>query len=266
MRPVLFRIFGLGIPSYGLMLVISFLAAIFLVRKSAKKYNIPAAVVENLAFWVMVGVIIGGRLLYVFFHLNEYYDFFTIFEVWRGGMMFFGGFLGAIVAGLIYIRTTKLPVMLLADLVAPSIALGEFFTRIGCFLNGCCFGLQCSLPWGIKFPSDSIAGQSPVGEFHLHPTQLYSSLFGLLLFIFLFLRSRRKHLRGELFGLYLAISGLYRLGIDFIRYYENSANLWVNQLISIGVIIFGIALYVISLKKKIVDKAVAVPANKKAKP
>lgn len=265
MRPVLIRIFGLGVPSYGLMLVISFLVAIFLVRRSAKKYNIPAAVIENLAFWVMIGVIIGGRLLYVLFHLGEYYDFFTIFEIWRGGMMFFGSFLGAVAAGIIYIRTVKLPVLLLGDIIAPSIALGEFFTRIGCFLNGCCFGLKCSLPWGIKFPSDSIAGSSPVGEFHLHPTQLYSSLFGLLLFIFLFLRSRRKHFRGELFGLYLAISGLYRLAVDFIRYYENSANLWINQLISVAVIIAGIALYVISLKKKFVDKAVAIPPAKKVK-
>ena len=265
MRPVLFRIFGLGVPSYGLMLVISFLVAIFLVRKSAKKYNIPAAVIENLAFWVMIGVIIGGRLLYVLFHLNEYYDFFTIFEVWRGGMMFFGGFLGAVAAGIIYIRTVKLPVLLLGDIIAPSIALGEFFTRIGCFLNGCCFGLPCSLPWGIKFPPESIAGSSPVGEFHLHPTQLYSSLFGLLLFVFLFLRSRRKHFRGELFGLYLAVSGMYRLAIDFIRYYENSANLWINQLISAAVIIAGIALYVTSLKKKIVDKAVVIPPAKKVK-
>jgi phosphatidylglycerol---prolipoprotein diacylglyceryl transferase len=263
MRPVLIRIFGLGIPSYGLMLVISFLAAIFLVRRSAKKYNIPPAIIENLAFWVMVGVIIGGRLLYVLFHLNEYYDFFTIFEVWRGGMMFFGGFLGAICAGILYIRYVKLPVLLLADLIAPSIALGEFFTRIGCFLNGCCFGLQCNLPWGVKFPSDSIAGQSPVGAFHLHPTQLYSSVFGLLLFIYLFLRSRRKYYRGELFGLYLTVSGLYRLAVDFIRYYENAANLWVNQLISIGVIACGIALFVYSRKKKFVDKAVAVPAAKK---
>jgi len=265
MRPVLFRIFGLGIPSYGLMLVISFLVAIFLVRRSAKKYNIPAAVIENLAFWVMLGVIIGGRLLYVLFHLNEYYDVFTIFEVWRGGMMFFGGFLGAIVAGIMYIRTVKLPVLLLGDIIAPSIALGEFFTRIGCFLNGCCFGLPCSLPWAVKFPPDSFAGQSPVGEFHLHPTQLYSSLFGLLLFLYLFLRSRRKHYQGELFGLYLAVSGIYRLTIDFIRYYEDAANLWVNQLISIGVIAGGIAIYVISRRKKIVDKAVAMPPAKKAK-
>lgn len=262
MKPVLIRIFGLGIPSYGLMLVISFLVAIFLVRRAARKHKIPDAVVENLAFWIMLGVIIGGRALYVLFHLNEYYDIFTIFEIWRGGMMFFGSFLGAVVAGILYVRTVKLPVLLLADLAAPAVALGEFFTRIGCFLNGCCFGLKCDLPWGIKFPPDSIAGSSPVGAFHLHPTQLYSSLFGLLLFIFLSLRSRRRYFRGELFGLYLALSGLYRFGIDFVRYYENAANLWVNQLISLVVIIFGVGLFAVSRKNKIEDKA-AVKAAKK---
>lgn len=257
MRPILFRIFGLGLPAYGTMLVLSFLAAIFLVGRAARRHRIPPAVVTDLAFWIMVGVIVGGRLLYVVFHLNEYYDLLSIFEIWRGGMMFFGSFIGAVVAGFLFVRKTKVPALLLADLAAPSIALGEFFTRIGCFLNGCCFGQPTGLPWGIKFPADSFAGQSAVGGHHLHPTQLYSSLFGLLLFVYLFFRGRRRHWRGEMFAQYLVISGAYRFGIDFIRYYEDAANLWINQLISLAVIAAGVILLAWSRKRRIEDRAAA---------
>ncbi len=263
MRPILFRIFGLGLPAYGTMLVLSFLAAIVLVGRAAKKYRIPSTVVTDLAFWIMVGVIIGGRVLYVVFHLNEYYDLLSIFEIWRGGMMFFGSFIGAVVAGILFVRKTKVPALLLADLAAPSIALGEFLTRIGCFLNGCCFGYPTNLPWGVVFPFDSFAGQSAVGGHPLHPTQLYSSFFGLLLFFYLSIRSRFRHLRGEMFAQYLIISGAYRFGIDFIRYYENTANLWINQLISLAVIIAGFWLLFWSRKHKIEDKAVAPAAAKK---
>lgn len=256
MSPVLIRIFGLNLPAYGTMLVLSFLAAIFLVTRAAKKHRIPSAVITDLAFWIMVGVIVGGRLLYVLFHLNEYYDILSIFEIWHGGMMFFGSFIGAVIAGFLYVRKVKVPSLLLADLVAPAIALGEFFTRIGCFLNGCCFGIPTSLPWGVKFPRDSFAGCTPIGSQHLHPTQLYSSLFGLLLFIYLSFRGRRRYYRGEMFAQYLVISGLYRFLIDFIRYYENAANLWINQLISLAVITAGFVLLFWSRKKKIEDKAV----------
>ncbi len=252
MRPVLIQFAGLGIPSYGLMLVISFLVALWLVRRTAKKFDIAPSLIDDLAFYIMLGVIIGGRLLYVLFHWQQYEnDLLGILRIWEGGMIFFGGFLGGLLAGIIYLKKVQKPILQMADIIAPAIALGEFFTRIGCFLNGCCFGISSNLPWAVKFPEECIAGSSPVGDHPLHPTQLYASLFGLLLFFFLTKKLYKTHRPGEIFSLYLIFSGFFRFGVDYIRYYENSANFLINQAISLGLIIAGIVILVKASKKNI---------------
>ncbi|HEX7319846.1 MAG TPA: prolipoprotein diacylglyceryl transferase [bacterium] len=257
MRPTLIQIGPIGLPSYGVMLLISFVVGLFLVKRSAKRYGISPAFVENLAFWIMVGVIVGGRLLYVFFHWSDFEsDILVIFKIWTGGMMFFGSFIGALVAGLLYVRKQKVSPLLLSDLISPSFGLGEFFTRIGCFLNGCCFGIPSALFWSVKFPFGSLPARAYSCDTALHPTQLYSSLFGLLLFFFLQKRLGEKHYRGELFAIYLVVSGLFRFGIDFIRHYENAANLLVNQFISGATVIAGIIMLVLVYKKKTADKRI----------
>jgi len=236
------------------MLLISFVIAIFLVKKTARRFGISPVFVENLAFWIMVGVIIGGRLLYVLFHMKEYiHNLLGIIEIWTGGMMFFGGFIGALIAGLLYVRKQKVSTLLLADMISPSLGLGEFFTRIGCFLNGCCFGVPSSLPWAVKFPDNSLPAHALDQNCAIHPTQLYSSLFGLLLFFFLQKRFNQKHFRGELFSLYLIFSAVFRFGVDFIRYYENVQNLLINQFISIAIAVVGVVMLVMTYKKKFVD-------------
>lgn len=250
MRPILIEFGNIAIPSYGVFLVISFLAAIFLVKQFAKKFNISALIIENLAFYLMVGVIVGGRLLYVIFHWAKYEnDLLGIIRLWEGGMMFFGGFLGAFFAGLLFLRKEKVSVLLIGDLIAPAIALGEFFTRIGCFLNGCCFGTPSTLPWAMTFPDECVAGSSVIGDLALHPTQLYSSGFGLLLFFFLWWRLYRLHKQGEIFGLYLLLSGTFRFVIDFIRFYEDSGNFLINQIIAAGIALLGAYIYIKAKKK-----------------
>lgn len=250
MRPVLIQIGEFAIPSYGFMLVVSFVAAIIFVRRAAKKFNISTDTIDSLAFYVMLGVIIGGRILYVIFHWSQYaHDVLGTVRIWEGGMMFFGGFLGALVASIIFLKKHKLPILQIGDLIAPAIGLGEFFTRIGCFLNGCCFGIPSTLPWAIQFPDECVAGYSPVAAYRLHPTQLYASLFGLMLFFFLRDRLYKKHHTGDVFAFYLIFSGLFRFGIDFIRFYEDGANLWVNQIIALGTVLAGAIMYLTSRQK-----------------
>lgn len=244
MRPILIQFGEIALPSYGVMLVISFIAAILYVRKAGKRFNVSPMIIENLAFYVMVGVIIGGRILYVVFHWSQYEnDLLGIIRIWEGGMMFFGGFIGALLAGIIYLRKEKTSVLKVADIIAPAVALGTFFTRIGCFLNGCCFGKPSTLPWAIRFPSRCVAGSSLVSQYSLHPTQLYSAAFGLALFFFLNRKLNRPHKTGVVFALYLIFSGAFRFGVDFIRYYENMANLWINQVIAFVIVGIGIILY-----------------------
>ncbi len=251
MRPILIQIGEFGIPSYGIMLAVSFLIAILLVKRAAKHFSISPVIIENLAFYLMLGVIIGGRLLYVIFHWQQYeHDLFGIIRVWEGGMMFYGGFLGGLAASVFYLQREKLSVLLFGDLIAPAIALGEFFTRIGCFLNGCCFGTPSSLPWAVTFPESCVAGGSPVGDYALHPTQIYTALFSVALFFFLNKRLYRKHKIGEIFSSYLIFSGIFRFSIDFIRYFENGANFWINQIIALAVVLIGVLIFVQASKKK----------------
>ncbi len=250
MRPVLIEVGGIAIPAYGVMLAVSFLAALWYVKRKAPKFDISPAIIENLAFYVMLGVVIGGRLLYVLFHWAQYQnDLFGIIRIWEGGMMFFGGFLGGFLLGALYMRKQKISIYSMSDLVAPSLGLGLFFTRIGCFLNGCCFGKPSVLPWAVRFPPECVAGTSPIGTQALHPAQLYESAFGLALFFYLNSRLGKSECAGAVFAQFLIFYGVFRFGIDLIRYYENSSNYWINQVIALGLIIAGIVMLIRPVKK-----------------
>lgn len=248
MAPILIRIGPIPIYSYGLMLAISFILGIYLAQRVAKRQGLPAKKIEDLGFWVLIGAVLGARLLYIVFHAREFSPSpLSIIKIWEGGLMFFGGFLGAVVAALAFLKKHRMPILKTGDLVAPIIGLGEFFTRIGCFLNGCCFGHPTDLPWGMKFPFRSAAGQL---QAHLHPTQLYSSIFGLLLFFYLGWRLKKRPRTGQVFGEFLIGYGAFRFLVDFVRYYENAANFWVNQSIALGVITAGIIVLAGISKKK----------------
>jgi phosphatidylglycerol---prolipoprotein diacylglyceryl transferase len=204
-----------------------------------------------LTLWILFAAIIGSRLLYIFLHWSEFeHDLVGTFAFWRGGLqglVFYGGFLGALVMGLLFARLNRVPLLGLLDAATPSVMLGEFFTRIGCFLNGCCFGRACNLPWAVTFPPNAPA--SVVGG-PVHPTELYSSLAGLILFGIALLFERRKWRSGMVFGVMLVLYSAFRFLIDFVRYYENAANLWTNQFIALGLTAIGVAVILIARRQK----------------
>ncbi|MFB0509490.1 MAG: prolipoprotein diacylglyceryl transferase, partial [bacterium] len=159
-----------------------------------------------------------------------------------------GGLVSAIVAGILYARRERMPLIKMFDAVAPAIVLGEFFTRIGCFLNGCCFGKPTNLPCGIIFPHNSLAGYL-FPDIAIHPTQLYSSLAGLSLFFIALWLEKRKLRDGILFFIIIALYSLYRFLIDFVRYYEDSGNFLINQAISL-ILIAGSIIMILALTRK----------------
>lgn len=244
MFPVILRIGRFNIYSYGLMLFIAFLVGIKLTATRAKKFGVREELIANLALYILFGAIIGSRLLYVFLHWSEFEnDLVGIFAFWRGGLgglMFFGGLVGGLLSGIYYVKKKKLPLRRMFDASAPALALGEFFTRIGCFLNGCCFGKPTNCLFGVRFPKEAPAG---IWE-KVHPTQLYASFFGLVLFLFLLFLEKKRMKPGSLFALTIILYALFRFLLDFIRYYENSANFWTNQIIALGFIIFGLILFI----------------------
>jgi phosphatidylglycerol:prolipoprotein diacylglycerol transferase len=134
------------------------------------------------------------------------------------------------------------------DVIMPSVLLGEGITRIGCFLNGCCHGLVCTAPWGVRFPDGSPAAALFPGA-AVHPTQLYASLLGFGSFAFVIWLARRRPFPGAVFFTSVVLVGGYRIALDLVRYYESEVILFrvggtdftINQLISLGLVLAGIA-------------------------
>lgn len=230
MLPVLFKLGPLTVNSYGVMIALGFLSGILLAIYLAKREKISPEMMMDLALFVMVFSIIGARIFYVIEFWPEYlYRPLAVLFVWEGGLVFYGGLLGAVLTVLIFSRLNKLPVLKLLDLITPATALGYAIGRIGCFLRGCCYGVECKLPWAVKFPE--VVGLR-------HPTQLYALLSWLILFgVLWFLLTKRKF-DGQIFALGLILYSVYRFLIEFVRtnpqYFHLTAAQWGSLLLLIG--------------------------------
>jgi phosphatidylglycerol:prolipoprotein diacylglycerol transferase len=257
MHPILIHIGKLAIRSYGFMLAFSFLAGIWLAGRRAKKAGVDPQKVLDLSVIIILAAVVGSRLLYVVYHLDQYSNPLDMFALWQGGATFYGGFILATLASYVWLQRNKIPFLQMADIMAPSIALGLVFTRIGCFLSGCCYGKPTTHSWGMIYPPDSPAGAAAaaiaqergVEHVALHPTQLYSSLFeGLTIFMLLMLLQPRLQKRGATFGMLCVLYAIARFTIDFFRYYEPNARVMggldFNQIICVFVFFSGIFLLI----------------------
>ena len=226
MHPVLFRIGSLPINSYGLMLAVSFVLGLRLAARRGEAAGVDRNAVYDLGIRIMMAAIIGSRLFYVVTHVGEFQGrWLDVIAIWKGlyGLSMLGGVLLAVAVGFYTIWRKKMPPWKLADAVIPSFALGIFITRIGCFLNGCCFGAETSCALGVSFPAGSMPYSGtgiPVGT-HLHPTQIYSSIAGLLILVLLLLADRRSHFPGLIFTLFLGLYGATRFGLEEFRFFDH---------------------------------------------
>jgi len=207
MLPEICRIGSFTIYSYGLMLVLAFFVCAYLTSLQAKKENLDPERIFNLLFLVFIFGIIGSRIFYVLINALFYlHNPLEIIMLQHGGMAWFGGLIFGLAAAVLFIKKHKMNLLKTLDLLAPFIALGQAIGRIGCLLNGCCFGRESE--FGIYFK---------VFEKILIPTQLYSSLFLLLIFIILRFKQDNKHLPGEILCSYLFLYSLKRFFIEFLR-------------------------------------------------
>jgi len=173
------------------------------------------------------------------------------------GLNMQGGVILAIVSALVYTRIRKQSIPAVFDLFAPAIGLGVCLTRIGCFLNGCCFGTECHLPWAVHFPHGSIP-YSYLGDVPVHPAQLYSSLYGLILFLVLSYVEKRKRYLGLTFSLFLMIEAFFRYLIEYVRFYESQMHLSLfgvdltyNHVVAILMFLAGLVLLILARRKNI---------------
>jgi phosphatidylglycerol:prolipoprotein diacylglycerol transferase len=233
------------------MMAAGFLAGFWTASRRARFDKIPAETVLDLGPWLLVGSIIGARVLYVITFWREQFanaPVTEMFMVQKGGLVYYGGLIGASLAVIMYSRVRKVGLWKLADVLSPSIALGYVFGRIGCLMNGCCYGRACSMPWAIRFP----AGHEthPVGGLGIpvHPTQIYESLLNLCLYVALAWLYRRKKFDGQIFAIYLICYSLLRSFVETFRGdypdYQHFLGGWATpaQLVSIGILIAGIGL------------------------
>jgi phosphatidylglycerol---prolipoprotein diacylglyceryl transferase len=215
MHKVAFDLGGLTIYWYGVLVAAGFLAGIWTASRRAPRSGIPGERVADLGPWLILGAIVGSRLLFVVSYWEEEFagrPFWEVFMIRNGGLVFYGGFIGAALAHVLYCRWKRIPLWKMADVLAPSIALGYFFGRLGCLMNGCCYGAPCDLPWAIRFP----IGHETYPE-AVHPTQLYESFSGLLIYLGLAWGYKHKRFDGEVFGWYLVANAVVRFGVEFFR-------------------------------------------------
>jgi phosphatidylglycerol:prolipoprotein diacylglycerol transferase len=237
------------IQSYGLMLAVAFLLGGVLLIRGARKRGLDEGTVLNLIYIIVFSSVIGSRLMYVLGHLDDYRgDPISVLKVWEGGLTLYGGLLLAVVLSVAYMKSKQLPIWTVCDLAAPAIALGKAVTRVGCFMNGCCFGARTESPWGVVFPYESHAGTAFPGA-HLHPAQLYSSGLSLLVFGILLILGRKKLPAGTVFWCFLLMDSIARVILGFFRYSEagnrafaaGSMSISVNQVIAAALALISIA-------------------------
>jgi phosphatidylglycerol:prolipoprotein diacylglycerol transferase len=215
MFPHLFTIGPITLYSYGLMAAIGFLAGISWAAHLAKKEEIDPQKVFDTGFWVVVGAIVGSRIFYVGQHYESYLkDPLGVFKLWEGGLVFYGGVIGAVTATWLCVKAYKLAFWPLADILTPGVALGHAFGRIGCFLAGCCYGLETDVAWGVTF-SDA-ASIAPTGV-ALHPTQLYSAANEFTLFLLLTVIRPYRTFYGQIWLTWLGLYAVTRSVIELFR-------------------------------------------------
>ena len=245
MHPIAFQLGSLPIRWYGVMMALGFLAGLWTATRRARRVNVSADAIADVTLWLMLGSIVGARLVYVTtYWKQEFADgpFREVFMVQHGGLVFYGGLIGASLAGMGYLAWKKLPLWKIADVLAPSIALGSVFGRIGCLLNGCCYGYACTLPWAIHFPADHETHGAGV-----HPTEIYDALLNFILYLTLAWRFRRKKFDGQVFAAYLMIYAVFRSIAEHFRgdYPPDHIHggLTSAQVVSIGIFLAGIILW-----------------------
>jgi len=228
MLPVLFKIGNFELRSYGLALALSVALGVWISMIRAPRYNIKKESILDFAVVIMLAAIIGSRLWYVVYHIDEFkgHWFNTINPFQNGtigiaGLSMVGGVVLAIIAALVFAKIRKINFIKLGDTIAPVFLLGAGIVRVGgCFLNGCCFGRPTDSPIGMVFPPEGVAGYYFPGV-HIWPTQLFASALGFIGFALVLWLERKQKFPGFTFWLVFFYYSIDRFIVDQFRYYES---------------------------------------------
>lgn len=252
---------GVPVFGYGVMLLCGIVSAVWLAERRARQANLPPESIWDLAFWIILPGIAGARLFYlVQYHQRVYAEAKTIpqyvlatINLAEGGIVLYGGVIAGAIAYFTFCAVRKLPPLTVADVITPSVFVGIGFGRIGCLLNGCCFGDACTLPWGLEFPPESgpytilvlrgFLEPDALATPPLHPTQIYSAIDGFLIAALTLWYSPYRRVPGDVLCLGVMLSSITRFLIEFIRgdeFGQFGTMLTISQWISLG--LFGLGL------------------------
>ena len=257
MHPYLFRIplpWGgtATVASYGAMMMVGFLVCLYLLGRRGSAFRLSSEELFDIAIAALIGGVIGARLYYIIYA----WDYFAanpaqVFRIDKGGLVFYGGVVGGTATVLLVTYLKELPLRRTADLFAGLLPLGHAFGRIGCFLNGCCYGKGTESWIGMRFPAESAAYRDMVRRGlldssaamtpPLHPTQLYAAGYNLLIFAVLSWLMWNRHREGDVVWWYLALYGVARFLNEFLRNDQAplAAGLTTAQLVCIALLLLG---------------------------
>ncbi len=276
---------GLPVFGYGFMLFLGMASAIGLASWRAEREGVSTDLIWDMAFFLFIVGIAGGRLFYlvqkreeVFTNVNDVGSFVNaVFNLSQGGLVLYGALLGGAVAFFSFCHYRRVSPLGLLDIITPSIFVGIGFGRIGCFLNGCCYGDECSLPWAVQFPRGSATFDALVWKRlippdalwtpPLHPTQLYSALDGFLIAALTFWYFRHRRRNGECFAVALMIYPITRFVIEILRNDEGGqlgTSLTISQWVSICLFAVNIGYMVWLSRRPAVRDRIVVPDSSSA--
>jgi phosphatidylglycerol:prolipoprotein diacylglycerol transferase len=258
-HPIAFNLGTWPLHWYGVFVAFGFLAGLWTAGRRAPLYGLRSEQVGDAGPWLILGTILGARTLYVATYWKEKFagePWWEVFMVQHGGLVFYGGLIGASLAIVLYCHFRRIPLWKLADTFAPSIALGYVFGRIGCLMNGCCYGRETALPWGITYPAGSEICRTTGSCGPVHPTQIYDSLLNLALYSFLAWLYRRKKFDGQIFAVYLICYAFTRSLVEYFRGDYSSNHIHGGfftpaQLVSVGIFVGGMALFGMLRRNKV---------------
>ncbi|MBU1864363.1 MAG: prolipoprotein diacylglyceryl transferase [Candidatus Omnitrophica bacterium] len=209
MHPIVFTCGPLTIYSYGVMIASGVCVSFFLIKKHFIKTTVSTNVLIDCIVWSLAAGIVGARIFYVITHFGEFKnDLFSVVKLWEGGLVLYGGLIFGFIVLSFFAYRKRIGYFILADSLVPFLALTQGFGRVGCFLNGCCWGKVHHGLFSVRFPFLP----TPV-----HPVQLYEALFCIVLFFYLCRRYKRRQFDGEITMLYLLLYSLGRFSIEFFR-------------------------------------------------
>ncbi len=209
MHPILIKFGPFTVFSYGFMLALGFLLALGVAERRSRRSGLDPAAVQTLALVCLIAGLVGGRLAYILLNLPIYTaQPLEVIRLDHGGLVFYGGLIFGILAGLLFVRIKRLPAWTTLDVMIPALVLAHAVGRVGCFLNGCCYGTASTLPWAVLFPGDAV---------RRHPVQLYEA--AALLGIYFILRAVEKgrFRPGSLLFVYGLLYGIWRFFAEFLR-------------------------------------------------